>query len=132
MNEPTLKPQKAWCIVTSKGRLCTDSIESTRKGAWSRFCGDLSDLMQDEGYRCEQVLITPVKKKCGKSGVLNGEFKRPVSIMRRGDGQWVVWESAEEEPEDCEEAFEPIIVEAPTLPLAICLFSKALLGKDEQ
>jgi hypothetical protein len=65
-----------------------------------------------------------VLEKCAENGVLNGEFKLPVSIFRRGDLQWVVSENTEDEEESIDRTY--IVVEAPTLPLAICLFAKEL------
>lgn len=66
-----------------------------------------------------------VLKVCGEAGILNGDFKLPVSIFRRGDLKWVVSENCEDEPERefC------IVVEAETLELAIALFAKKLFSK---
>lgn len=75
-------------------------------------------------YTTDKAAAMEVLEKCAENGVLNGEFKLPVYIRRRGDMQWVVSESME----DVEELAirDIIVVEAETLPLAIAKFAKEL------
>lgn len=78
-------------------------------------------------YTTDPASSMLVLEKCAESGVLNGEFKVPVVIRRRGDRQFVVSESSEDESEDSERSY--IVVEAETLPLAICKFARKIFSK---
>lgn len=100
----------------------TSPDEVTCGKIWVPALEFVDDLKKPFHPTTDPAAAMMVLERCAENGIINGDFKLPVSIRRRGDLQWVVSENCEDAPEHefC------IVAEAPTLPLAISLFAKEL------
>lgn len=131
MNEKELRELDAWIAEHVMGHKMTvfDDRPAVCVGVSACFKGEPLDVCKDvPSYSTDRAAAMQVLERCAENGILNGEFKLPVSIFRRGDLKWVVSQNFEDE--ELESERNCIVVEADTLPLAICLFAKELFGKS--
>lgn len=134
MNDKELKELDAWIAEHVMGA----KWESGKKSDRMILAGEII-FMRDKnelraiGYgikfspTTDPAAAMQVLEKCAEGGLNKGDFKLPVSIFRRGDLQWVVCENTEGE----EFTRDYVVVEATTIPLAICLFAKQLFSKSK-
>jgi hypothetical protein len=135
MTEKEMRELDAWIfeqVIGGAVALCSKYCPTCRESKVSDTgkclqCG--SNLHWDfPHYTTEPAAAMMVLEKCAECAVLNGHFKLPVSIMRRGDLKWVVSENCEDV--DLENDRHIVVVEADTLPHAIALFARQLFSKQ--